>query len=63
MGELLKLIDQPGSYVSESDFFEPKWWRVILGDELSQAGGCEEEIRSRRTFLRPSRRLQRGMEC
>ena len=35
---------------------------IVLGVELSKAGCREEEIRSRRAFLRASRRWQRGVE-
>jgi FAD/FMN-containing dehydrogenase len=31
MDRLLELVDEPGSYVSESDFFEPQWRRSFWG--------------------------------
>ena len=31
MDELLKVVDDPGSYVSESDFFDPHWRRSFWG--------------------------------
>jgi FAD/FMN-containing dehydrogenase len=31
MGELLKAAPDPGSYVSESDYFEPAWPRAFWG--------------------------------
>jgi len=31
MDELLKVVDEPGSYVSESNFFDPHWWRSFWG--------------------------------
>jgi hypothetical protein len=31
MDELLKVIDVPGSYVSESDFFERQWRQSFWG--------------------------------
>ena len=43
MDKLLKVVDDPGLYVSESDFFDPQS-AIVLGVELSQAGRGEEEI-------------------
>ena len=31
MAELRRLVPQPGSYVSESDYFEPEWQRAFWG--------------------------------
>ena len=31
MDELLKVVADPGSYVSESDFFDPQWQRSFWG--------------------------------
>ena len=43
MGELLKLIDQPGSYVSESDFFEPKWWQSFWGTNYPRLAAVKKK--------------------
>ena len=58
MDKLLEVVNEAGSYVSESDFFESQWRRSFLGVKLSQVGRCEEEIRSRRPLHRPSWRWQ-----
>ena len=31
MDELIKVVADPGSYVSESDFFDPQWQRSFWG--------------------------------
>ena len=31
MDKLLEVVDEPGSYISESDFFEPHWRRSFWG--------------------------------
>jgi hypothetical protein len=43
MDELLKLIDQPGSYVSESDFFEPKWWQSFWGTNYPRLAAVKKK--------------------
>ena len=44
MDELLKVATNPGSYVSESDFFERSWQQSFWGNKLSEAGGGEEKV-------------------
>jgi len=36
MDELLKVVADPGSYVSESDFFEPQWQRSFWGPNYAK---------------------------
>lgn len=36
MDELLKVVTRPGSYVSESDFFEPAWQQSFWGSNYSR---------------------------
>ncbi|WP_255428178.1 BBE domain-containing protein [Ramlibacter cellulosilyticus] len=36
MGELRKLVPQPGSYVSESDYFEREWERAFWGENVER---------------------------
>ena len=51
-----------GSYVSESNYFNPRWQQRLLGRELSAAARGQSQIRSRRAVLRPPRRRQRSVE-
>ena len=39
--ELRKVVPNAGSYVSESNFFEPDWQQLVLGRELRAAAGRE----------------------
>jgi FAD/FMN-containing dehydrogenase len=36
MSELRKLVPQPGSYVLESNYFEPKWQRAFWGSNYAR---------------------------
>jgi hypothetical protein len=36
MGELLKVAPAPGSYVAESDYFEPTWQRAFWGSNYQR---------------------------
>ena len=60
--ELRKLVPNPGSYVSESDFFEKRLAARILGRELSAPASGQGEIRSGWPILCAPRRWQRGVE-
>jgi FAD/FMN-containing dehydrogenase len=43
MDELLKVIDGPGSYVSESDFFEPKWRQSYWGTNYPRLAAVKKK--------------------
>jgi FAD/FMN-containing dehydrogenase len=43
MDELLKVIDGPGSYVSESDFFDPKWQRSFWGTNYPRLAATKKK--------------------
>jgi FAD/FMN-containing dehydrogenase len=43
MDELLKAVDQPGSYVSESDFFESKWWQSYWGSNYPRLAAVKKK--------------------
>ena len=53
---------QPGSYVSESDYFEAGLAARVLGRELRAAAGGEGQVRPGRAVLRAPRRGQRAVE-
>ena len=64
--ELRKVVPNAGSYVSESNYFNPRGNRRS-GARIIRSCGGQNEIRSRRTVLRPSRsgqrKLERGRVC
>ena len=62
MSEMRKLLPTVGSYVAESNFFEPAWREILLGLELREAARREGQVRSRRPLLRAPRRGQRTLE-
>jgi FAD/FMN-containing dehydrogenase len=43
MDELLKVIEDAGSYVSESDFFEPKWGHSFWGTNYSRLAAVKRK--------------------
>jgi FAD/FMN-containing dehydrogenase len=43
MDKLLKVIDQAGSYVSESDFFEPQWRRSHWGSNYPRLAAVKKK--------------------
>jgi FAD/FMN-containing dehydrogenase len=40
--ELRKLVAEPGSYVSESDYFEPDWQRAFWGSNHARLAAVKE---------------------
>ena len=42
--ELRKLVPDPGSYVSESDFFEPEWQRAFWGANHARLAAVKERF-------------------
>ena len=62
MDELRKLVPNHGSYVSEFELLRARLALSLLGRELSAAAAGQGQVRSRRAFLRPPRRRQRGLE-
>ena len=66
MDELRKLLPRVGSYVWETDFFQPNWQDAFWGELRAPPRG-EGRIRSRRSLLPPpwrrQRRLERGRFC
>ena len=61
-GRVAQAVPDAGSYVSESNFFEPDWQTLLLGCELPATAGGETTLRPRWPLLRASRRRQRGLE-
>ena len=43
MNELLKVVPEPGSYVSESDFFEPNWRRSFWGSNYPKLAAVKKK--------------------
>ena len=60
IAELRRLVPNAGSYVSESDYFEPELAALVLGRELRAPARREEPLRPRSAVPRPSRRRQRA---
>ena len=56
MNELLKLVREPGSYVSESDYFERDWQHSFWGSNYPRLAAAKEKIRSGRFVLCAPRR-------
>jgi FAD/FMN-containing dehydrogenase len=44
MGELRKLVPQPGSYVSESDYFEADWQQAFWGANYARLKAVKDKI-------------------
>src|SRR5699024_7268492 len=43
MDELLKIVPQPGSYVSESDYFEQNWQQSFWGSNYSRLAAVKKK--------------------
>jgi len=43
MDELLKVVPEPGSYVAESDFFEPQWQRAFWGSNYPRLAAVKKK--------------------
>src|SRR5215471_17977714 len=43
MDKLLEVVDEPGSYVSESDFFEPHWRRSFWGSNYPRLAAVKKK--------------------
>ena len=43
MDKLLKVVDDPGSYVSESDFFDPQWRRSFWGSNYPKLAAVKKK--------------------
>jgi FAD/FMN-containing dehydrogenase len=43
MSKLLEVVDEPGSYVSESDFFEPRWRRSFWGSNYPRLAAVKKQ--------------------
>ncbi len=43
MDELLKVVDEPGSYVSESDYFDTKWQRSFWGSNYPKLAAVKKK--------------------
>jgi FAD/FMN-containing dehydrogenase len=43
MGELRKLVPDPGSYVSESNYFEKKWQRAFWGSNYPRLRAIKQK--------------------
>ena len=61
MNELRKLAPRAGSYVWETDFFEPNWQELVLGRQLRPASHDQGQIRPQRAFLPAPRSRERGL--
>ena len=59
---LRKIAPEPGSYVSESNYFNRNWQAEYWGANHAAWLPDQGEIRSRRAFHRASRRGQRSLE-
>ena len=44
MDELLKVVPQPGSYVSESDYFEKDWQRSFWGSNYERLATIKKKV-------------------
>ena len=42
MNELLKVVPEPGSYVSESDYFERDWQRSFWGSNYPRLAAAKQ---------------------
>ena len=42
--ELRKVVPEPASYLSESDFFEPNWQRAFWGDHYARLLAVKERF-------------------
>jgi hypothetical protein len=43
MDELLKVVDDPGSYVAESDYFDPQWQRSFWGSNYPKLAAVKKK--------------------
>src|SRR4029079_9758429 len=43
MDELVKVVEDPGSYVAESDFFEPQWQRSFWGSNYPKLAAVKKK--------------------
>jgi FAD/FMN-containing dehydrogenase len=51
MGELLKGVTDPGSYVSESDFFEPRWQQSYWGANYPRLAAVKKKYDPNGLFI------------
>jgi FAD/FMN-containing dehydrogenase len=51
MAELRKLVPQPGSYVSESDYFEPEWQNAFWGGNYARLRAVKAKYDPEGLFL------------
>ena len=62
MNEIRKLLPRVGSYVWETDYFQPHWQEAFWGENYDRLLAVKTQIRSGRPLLPPSWRRQRGLE-
>ena len=43
MDKLLEVVDEPGSYVSESDYFESQWRRTFWGANYPRLAAVKKQ--------------------
>ena len=62
MDELLKVVSTPGSYVSESDFFEKDWGQSFWGSNYPKLAAVKRKYDPEWSVLCPPWRWKRRME-
>ena len=62
MDEIRKLLPRVGSYVWETDFFQPNWQEAFWGENYPRLRAVKDKYDPERPLLPPPWRRQRGLE-